>query len=79
MVSPGALLATNTSGLMAYIHDGDRIAIDIPACSVQLKVSDEELAERRKTWVCKEPSITTGYMKRYVKLVAGADKGAILE
>ncbi len=66
-------------GPIGLVREGDRIAIDIPACSVQLKVSDEELAERRKTWVCKEPSITTGYMKRYVKLVAGADKGAILE
>ncbi len=66
-------------GPIGLVREGDRIAIDIPACSVELKVSDEELAERRKTWVCKEPSITTGYMKRYVKLVTGADKGAILE
>ena len=66
-------------GPIGLVREGDRIAIDIPACSVELKVSDEELAERRKTWVCKEPSITTGYMKRYVKLVTGADRGAILE
>ena len=66
-------------GPIGLVREGDRIAIDSPACSVELKVSDEELAERRKTWVCKEPSITTGYMKRYVKLVTGADRGAILE
>ena len=66
-------------GPIGLVREGDRSAIDIPACSVELKVSDEELAERRKTWVCKEPNITTGYMKRYVKLVTGADKGAILE
>ena len=42
-------------------------------------LSDEELEERRKVWVCPEPKIKTGYLARYAKLVSSADKGAILE
>ena len=47
--------------------------------TIELKVSDEELEERRKAWVCPEPKVKTGYLARYAKLVSSADKGAILE
>ena len=65
-------------GLIALVEEGDIIAIDIPNCSIELKVSDEILAERRANWVCPEPKIKTGYLARYAKLVSSADKGAIL-
>ena len=74
-VSPEAA----AGGLIALVEEGDTIAIDIPNCSIQLKVSDEVLAERRAKWVCPEPKIKTGYLARYAKLVTSADKGAILE
>ena len=60
------------------MEEGDIIAIDIPGCSIQLNVSDEELARRRANWVCPEPKVKTGYLARYAKLVSSADKGAIL-
>ena len=41
-------------------------------------VSEEELAERRKTWVCPPPRIQSGYLKRYARSVSSADRGAIL-
>ncbi len=74
-VSPEAAAGGN----IALVQEGDRIAIDIPKCSVRLDVSDEELARRRAAWVCPEPRIKTGYLARYAKLVTSADKGAILE
>ena len=74
-VSPEAA----AGGLIALVEEGDRIAIDIPNCSIQLKVSDAVLAERRAKWICPEPKIKTGYLARYAKLVSSADKGAILE
>ena len=55
------------------------IEIDIPGRSIHLCVEDAELAERRKTWVCPEPKIKSGYLPRYAKLVSSADKGAILQ
>ena len=60
-------------------REGDIIAIDIPNCSIELKVSADELAARRAAWVCPEPKVKTGYLARYAKLVTSADKGAILE
>ena len=66
-------------GLIALVEEGDLIAIDIPNCSIELKVDDAVLAERRQKWVCPEPKVKTGYLARYAKLVSSADKGAILE
>ena len=74
-VSPEAA----AGGTIALVEEGDLIAIDIPNCTIELKVSDEVLAERRARWVCPEPRIKTGYLARYAKLVTSADKGAILE
>jgi dihydroxy-acid dehydratase len=74
-VSPEAA----SGGNIALVQEGDIIAIDIANHSIELKVSDEELAKRRAAWVCPEPKIKTGYLARYAKLVSSADKGAILE
>ncbi len=65
-------------GVIALVEEGDRIAIDIPNCSVTLKVSEEELARRRAAWVCPEPKIKTGYLARYAKMVSSAAEGATL-
>lgn len=66
-------------GLIALVEEGDLIAIDIPKCTIELKVDEETLAKRKAAWVCPEPKVKTGYLARYAKLVSSADKGAILE
>lgn len=66
-------------GPIAYIKDGDKIAIDIPNYRLKLLVSDEEMEERKKTMKIREPKKLTGYLKRYAKNVSSADKGAIVE
>ena len=66
-------------GPIAYIKDGDKIAINIPNYSLKLLVSDEEMEERKKTMKIREPKKLTGYLKRYAKNVSSADKGAIVE
>ena len=66
-------------GLIALVEEGDRIAIDIPKCTIELNVDEETLAKRKAVWVCPEPKVKTGYLARYAKLVSSADKGAILE
>ena len=66
-------------GLIALVEEGDRIAIDIPKCTIELQVDEETLAKRKAAWVCPEPKVKTGYLARYAKLVSSADKGAILE
>ncbi len=74
-VSPEAA----SGGPIGLVQEGDRISIDIPNHTICLQVSDAELAERRKNWVCPEPRIKTGYLARYAKMVSSADRGAILE
>jgi len=74
-VSPEAA----AGGPIALVEEGDRIAIDIPGNTIELKVDAETLAKRRAAWVCPEPKIKTGYLARYAKLVTSADRGAILE
>lgn len=73
-VSPEAA----AGGPIALVENGDIIEIDINANTINLKVSDEELAARKAKWQPKAPSINTGYLARYASLVTSADKGAVL-
>ena len=66
-------------GPIALVQEGDIISINIPELSINVKVSDEELAERRKAWTPKEPNVTTGYLARYAKLVTSGATGAVLK
>ena len=66
-------------GNIALLREGDIIEIDIPNASLNAKVSDEEFAERRKTYVKREPNIKTGWLSRYSKLVSGAENGAVMK
>ena len=74
-VSPEAAVG----GPIALVEEGDIIAIDINANTLNLKVSDEELEERRKNWKPREPKVTTGYLAKYASLVTSGNRGAILE
>ena len=73
-VSPEAA----SGGPISLVQEGDQIAIDIPNASVQLLVSDEELAARKAAYVQPEPNITTGWLSRYARMVTSADEGAVL-
>ena len=74
-ISPEAAVG----GPIALIEEGDIIAIDIPANTINVKVSDEELAARREKWAPREPKVKTGYLARYASMVTSADKGAIFK
>jgi dihydroxy-acid dehydratase len=66
-------------GPIALVKEGDIIAIDIPAKKLNLKVSDQELARRRKSLKPFKSSITSGYLARYAKMVTSASTGAIFK
>lgn len=74
-VSPEAAVG----GPIAFIEEGDIIAIDIPANTINVKVSDEVLAERKAKWQPREPKVTTGYLARYASMVTSGNRGAVLE
>ena len=74
-VSPEAAVG----GPIALVEEGDIISINIPENKLELKVSDEILAERKAAWQPREPKITTGYLARYASMVTSGNRGAILE
>ena len=74
-ISPEAAVG----GPIALVEEGDIIAIDIPANTINVKVSDEVCAERRAKWPPREPKVKSGYLARYASMVTSADKGAILQ
>jgi len=74
-ISPEAM----QGGPIAIIKEGDRIAIDIPAKKITLKLSDQEIKDRLADWSPPEPKITHGYMARYARMVSSGSKGAVLK
>ena len=74
-VSPEAAVG----GPIALIEEGDIIKIDIPNNSLNVDVSDEELAKRKEKWQPREPKITDGYLRRYAALVTSGNRGAVLD
>ena len=66
-------------GPIGFLEDGDIITIDLPKRKVDVKISSEELEDRRKRWVAPKPKISTGYLARYTKFVSSASNGAVLQ
>lgn len=66
-------------GEIAFIEEGDIIDIDIPASKINVRLSDEELAERGKSCRILPPRVTEGWLARYSRNVTGANKGAVME
>ncbi|MCM1025156.1 MAG: dihydroxy-acid dehydratase [Roseburia sp.] len=74
-VSPEAAVG----GPIALVEEGDIIRINIPALTLELAVSEEELALRREKWQPRQPGVTTGYLSRYCEMVTSGNRGAVLE
>jgi dihydroxy-acid dehydratase len=66
-------------GPLALVKDGDWIEVNVPARTLNLVVSDEELERRRKEWMAPEPAMKGGYQSLYVERVLQADQGADLD
>lgn len=74
-VSPEAAVG----GPIALIEEGDIIEIDIPAMRLNVRVSEQEMADRKANWKPRKPSVTTGYLARYAAMVTSGNRGAVLE
>jgi dihydroxy-acid dehydratase len=65
-------------GPVAFVRDGDRIRVDIPARTIDLLVDDQELARRREGWEPLPARFTRGVLAKYAKLVHSASEGAVV-
>jgi dihydroxy-acid dehydratase len=74
-VSPEAAVG----GPIGLLKNGDIIEIDIPANKMNVKLSAQELAKRKKAWKPSEPKIKTGYLAKYATMATSADTGAVLK
>ena len=74
-VSPEAAVG----GPIAFVEEGDIIKIDIDNHSLELDISEEEMAKRKADWTPRQPKVTTGYLARYAKMVTSGNRGAVLE
>ena len=62
-------------GPLALVHDGDEIELDVPARSLTLRVSEQELATRKAAWKPRPPKFTRGYGRLFLEHVLQADDG----
>lgn len=74
-ISPEAM----EGGPISLVQEGDMISINIPAGRLDVKISREEMEDRRKGWKAPAPKITKGYLARYARMVSSASSGAIMK
>jgi len=74
-VSPEAA----AGGPIGLLRPGDIIEIDIPGHVLNVKLSDEELEQRRREWKPRQPRFKTGYLAKYASMATSADSGAVLK
>jgi dihydroxy-acid dehydratase len=65
-------------GPIGLAQEGDMVSIDLPARTMNMEVSDEELQRRKAHWQAPAPRYTTGVFARYAALVSSASEGAVL-
>jgi len=66
-------------GPIAFVRDGDRITIDVPARTIDLDVDGAEIERRREAWKVPAPRYTSGVLAKYARLAQGAERGAVTE
>ena len=66
-------------GTIGLVKEGDSITIDADKLLLQVNVSNEELAERKKGWSAPEPRYTRGMLAKYAKLVSSSSRGAVTD
>ena len=66
-------------GLIALIHEGDRITIDAHQLLLQLNVDEAEIARRRAAWKRPAPRYTRGVLAKFAKNASTASQGAVLD
>ncbi len=69
----------HVGGPLALVENGDKISIDAEKREINLHISDEEMAERKKNWVKPEPRYTRGVLAKYAKLCNSASKGGVTD
>jgi len=68
-----------TGGLIGLVKDGDVITIDATSNSINVKLSEEEIAKRKTKWVAPAPKHKKGILYKYAKMVSSASEGCVTD
>ncbi|MCH2229263.1 MAG: dihydroxy-acid dehydratase [Crocinitomicaceae bacterium] len=74
-VSPEA----QVGGPIAFVENGDQITIDATSNSINLNVSDFELAKRKSEWIAPELKYKRGILSKYARVVSSASEGCVTD
>lgn len=66
-------------GPIAYVEEGDTIIIDIQAGLLKLDITDEQMEQRKRSFVPPTPKVRSGYLARYAAMVSSASTGAVFK
>ncbi|MBC7991660.1 MAG: dihydroxy-acid dehydratase, partial [Rhizobacter sp.] len=66
-------------GNIALVQEGDAITIDAHTLTLQLHVSDDDLAKRRAAWKAPAPRYTRGVLAKFMRNASSASAGAVLD
>jgi dihydroxy-acid dehydratase len=66
-------------GPIALVQNGDRITVDATACTLNVELSDAELAARQTSWKAPNSKVTGGVLGKYVRLVRSASEGCVTD
>jgi dihydroxy-acid dehydratase len=66
-------------GLIGLVKDNDKITIDVPARRLTLHVSEEEIAERRRSWKQPALKVKNGVLFKYARMVKDASEGCVTD
>ena len=66
-----------SAGPIGLLRDGDLITIDAVAGTIDVALSDAELAERRRAWTPRRNDYQSGTLWKYAQTVGDAEKGAV--
>ena len=66
-------------GPIGLVRDGDQITIDAVKCTIDMAVSDAEIAKRKAAWKTPAPKATRGVLAKYVRLVKPASQGCVTD
>ena len=70
---------TYVGGPIAFIKDGDIIALDVEKKTISVELSDAEFACRRAEWKQPKPRYKRGVLRKYIELVSSASQGAVTD
>ncbi len=68
-----------TGGLIGLVEDGDVITIDATSNSINVELSEKEIAKRKEKWVVPAPKHKKGILYKYAKMVSSASEGCVTD